>query len=151
MRRVIQIALVAIVAWWFFSHVLVPIRISGQSMEPTYDNGGLNFINRTAYWRKNPSRGEVVGVSFTGQRLMLLKRIVGLPGESVSIVNGQVGINGQALNEPYVQTKKQSWQVPAVQLSNHEYFVIGDNRDTAQADHVFGTVGAERVVGKILW
>ncbi len=120
-------------------------------MEPAYDNSDFNFINRTAYWRKNPARGDVVGVSFTGQRLMLLKRIVGLPGESVAIIDGQIEINGQVLSEPYVQTAKQPWQVPAVHLLDQEYFVVGDNRDTAQADHVFGTVKAERMVGKILW
>ena len=89
-----------------FRFILLPVRVEGISMLPTYQNGSVNFVNRLAYLRHEPQRGDVVGIrlsdpSIMWPSVMYLKRIIGLPGETVAFANGTVLINGQALDEPY--------------------------------------------------
>ena len=133
-----------------FKFVLLPVRISGGSMEPAYRSGGVNAINRLAYAFGKPQRGDVVGIRFSGVHIQLFKRIIGLPGEIVAITNGVVFINGQPLDEPYVKARE-AWQVSSVKLADDEYFLIGDNRGMDQRYHEFGRTEAKRIVGKVLW
>jgi signal peptidase I len=133
-----------------FKYVLIPVRIDGDSMQPTYRNQSVNFINQLAFRSHPPRRGDVVGVRYAGKSIMLLKRIVGLPGEEVAIVRGQVIIDGRPLDEPYVKDPA-PWQVPLRRLATNEYLVIGDNRSMVQSQHLFGAAQADHIVGKVLW
>ena len=139
-----------------FKFVLLPVRISGGSMEPTYHNGGVNAINRLAYVWSKPKRGDVVGVrysrphGFSSPHVMLLKRIIGLPGETVAITDGMVLINDLPLDEPYVKNCE-AWQLKPVKLADDEYFLIGDNRGMDQRYHEFGRTEFKHIVGKVLW
>jgi signal peptidase I len=81
-----------------------------------------------------------------GEHAMLLKRVIGLPGERFEIMRGQVLINDEPLDEPYVKNRA-PWQVASVQLSPEEYYVIGDNRGMPQKLHEFGRASKSRVVG----
>jgi signal peptidase I len=81
---------------------------------------------------------------------LYVKRIVALPAERVSIVEGMVEINGQPLIEPYVH-KRARWNYPEVTVGPREYFVIGDNRSMRMVDHDFGRVDARRVLGRLLF
>jgi signal peptidase I len=76
------------IAALILNFVLLPVRITGPSMEPTYDNGQINFINRLAYLRHEPQRGDVVGIRLSGDRTMYVKRIVGMPGETIHFSHG---------------------------------------------------------------
>jgi len=149
-RKIIRLILIATLAFAVFKFILAPVWITGLSMEPTYHNGRLIFINRLIYLRRPPARGEVVAIRTSGLEVMYLKRVVALPGESLEIDNGLVKINGKLLAEPYV-TKRQPWQVPTVTLEPDEYYVIGDNRENDAANHLFGRVAIERIVGRALW
>jgi signal peptidase I len=79
---------------------------------------------------------------------MLMKRIVGLPGETVAFVNGRIFINDEMLDEPYEKLSC-DWNLPPVKLGPDEFFVVGDNRTMPPQDHVFGKVERERIVGKV--
>lgn len=80
---------------------------------------------------------------------MLLKRVVGLPGESVSFRGGRLYINGQLLEEPYVKTPC-DWEEPERKLGPDEYYVVGDNRSMPREDHVHGITERWRIVGKLM-
>ncbi len=80
---------------------------------------------------------------------MYLKRIVGLPGETVGFENGHVVVNGNVLDEPYEKTSC-DWNVPPVQLGPDEYYVVGDNRVMPAENHVFGKTTRDRILGKVL-
>ena len=133
-----------------FGIVLVPVRLSGISMEPTYSDGGLNFANRLAFAWREPARGDVVAIRMAGPSLVYVKRIVGLPGERVEIAMGTVIIDGEPLLEPTVAYRA-PWNVPALRLGDDEYFVIGDNRAMTEQNHDFGRTTRERIVGKMLF
>ena len=133
-----------------FKWVLIPIRTEGPSMLPTYGSGALNLVNRFAYWRRPPARGDVVAIRLAGPSILYIKRIVGLPGERLAIVDGSVEVDGVPLSEPYVRLRR-AWNVPKVTLAPQEYFVIGDNRGMRAADHDFGRVDRSRIVGKVVF
>ena len=78
----------------------MPLRLSGISMLPIYEDGTLNFANRAAYWTREPARGDVVAIRMAGLHAFYVKRIVGMPGERVEIVAGAVTVNHEVLIEP---------------------------------------------------
>ena len=132
-----------------FKFILLPARIEGISMLPTYKDRSVNFVNRLAYRWHEPRRGDVVGIRLAGPHVMYMKRIIGLPGETVAFVEGRVLINGEVLDEPYENTPC-DWNCPPVKLGPDEYFVVGDNRIMPSENHVFGKATRDRIVGKAL-
>jgi signal peptidase I len=132
----------AITKWW-----LVPVRVTGRSMEPTYHNGNIRLINRLAYNQRLPQRGDVVSIRKEDQRMILLKRIVALPGEGVQVQEGRVFVNGSPALEPYALGQKVPSMRRAVLLKAGEYFVIGDNRDLSE----YGIVQETEIRGKLLF
>ena len=86
---VVRLVVLVALSFVLFKGVLIPVRVTGRSMEPTYRDGRVNFINRLAYHRGAPQRGDVVGLRRAPSRLLVLKRIVGMPGERVSIRQGE--------------------------------------------------------------
>ncbi len=133
-----------------FGFVLLPVRLRGISMLPTYADGGLNFANRTAYWWRAPARGDAVAIRMAGEHVVYVKRIVGLPHERIAIVAGVVMVNDEPLIERTV-VYRASWDVPAFTLGDDEYFVIGDNRAMAASSHDFGKTTRARLVGKMVF
>jgi signal peptidase I len=140
----------AVISFVLFRWVLIPIRTEGVSMLPTYRSGTLNLVNRLSYFNTTPSRGDVVAIRLAGPSVVYVKRIVGLPGERVAVVEGQVHIDGESLLEPYVRHRR-AWNVPEMTLGPGEYFVVGDNRSMAVGDHDFGRVDADRILGRVLF
>ena len=133
-----------------FGFVLLPVRLHGISMLPTYNDGELNFANRAAYWWRAPARGDAVAIRMAGEHVVYVKRIVGLPRERIAIIAGVVLVNDEPLVEPTV-VYKAPWDVPAFTLGDGEYFVIGDNRAMAAQNHDFGRTTRARVVGRMLF
>lgn len=129
--------------------VLSPVRAVGISMMPTYEEGQLLLLNRLAYRYANPRRGDVVAITLPGNHAVLVKRIVGLPGETVRITDGTVFVNNQPLDEPYVRYRI-PWNVTEAALADGEYYVIGDNRSMAVHNHDFGVATRSRVLGRLL-
>jgi signal peptidase I len=118
-------------------------------MFPTYKDRRINFVNRLAYLFHEPRRGDVVAIRTSGISIMFMKRIIGLPGETVAFHEGHAYINGQLLDEPYVKFPS-SWEQEAERLGPTQYYFVGDNRSMPQADHTQGRADRERIVGKVL-
>lgn len=135
---VVRILFVVLVTLILFKFVLVPIRVTGQSMFPTYKNGQVKFVNKLAYRHNDPQRGDVVAVEFAGNEILLLKRIIALPGETFRVYNGECYVNGEKLVEPYANgripapTGKGYGSMDPVTLGPGEYVVLGDNRAVSE-------------------
>lgn len=127
-----------------FHYLLVPIKVTGVSMTPTYRDGAVNFVNRLAYSYATPRRGDVV-VIHDGEDL-ILKRIVGVPGETVSLHRGHLRINGVLLNDQFSPQRIHAAS-EIVTLGPNEYFVIGDNREAS----MFGKFPKTAILGKIVF
>lgn len=148
-NTLIRILVLVAVCLVVFNFILLPIRVTGISMLPAYKDRSVNCVNRLAYLRHEPRRGDVVSIRYAGIHLMLMKRIVGLPGETVAFEDGHVFINGKPLDEPYEKSSC-DWNVSPEKLGANEYFVVGDNRTMSAEDHLKGKVPRERIVGKVL-
>jgi signal peptidase I len=149
-RTTVRVLLLILASIVIFRWVLIPVRTDGISMEPTYESGRINLVNRLAYLSSSPARGDVVAIRLAGLHVLYIKRIVALPGERVSIAGGEVRIDGVPLSEPYVHYRR-AWELLEVQLGPAEYFVVGDNRGMAAADHTFGRIDAFRIVGRVVF
>jgi signal peptidase I len=149
----LRIVVLTAVSLLVFRFVLLPIRVTGESMFPNYKDGQIRFVNRLAYLKGSPQRGDVVALEFRGKQVLLLKRIIGLPGEKFHVFNGEVYINGEKLAEPYARGKilspsgkgYGSTREP-IALGPTEYMVIGDNR-TKSEGFIKDT---KQIVGKVL-
>jgi signal peptidase I len=119
-------------------------------MLPTYRDHGVNFVNRLAYVFHEPRRGDVVAIGLeAGDHVMYMKRIIGLPGETVAFHQGHLYINGRLMDEPYVKLPG-DWEHEPEQVELDEYYVVGDNRDMPWEGHVQGRPKRQRIVGKVL-
>ena len=144
-----RIIVLVVTCFIVFNFWLLPIRIDGISMLPTYHTGQINCVNRLAYLRHEPRRGDIVSIRLAGPSVMFMKRIIGLPGETVSFQNGRAYINGQPLAEPYAKLPC-DWQSEPVLCGPTQYYVVGDNRSTSFAGHTQGRAERNRIVGKLL-
>ncbi|MFQ5988567.1 MAG: signal peptidase I [Candidatus Methylomirabilales bacterium] len=130
------------------STFFLPIRVQGDSMLPLYITGDYGFMNTLAYHWANPQRFDIVGIRMAGRKVMYLKRIISLPGETVEIHDGIVRVNGEVLAEPYLQ-RRGHWDLKKQSLKVDEYFVVGDNREVPMHHHTFGKVQRRRIVGRM--
>ena len=144
----VRIVVLGVTCYAVFGFILWPIRIDGISMLPTYHTGQFNCINRLAYLRHEPQRGDIVSVRLAGPSIMYMKRIIGLPGETVAFHEGHAYINGQPLDEPYVKLPC-DWEMAPVLCGPTQYYVVGDNRSMPIELHTKGRAERDRIVGKL--
>lgn len=123
------------------------IEITGQSMQPTIPMGSILFLDEDAYAADSPQRGDIVAfIHPRNSDVILIKRIIGLPGEHVEISDQGVFINGRKLGEPYLHTNanyRGNWTI-----GQQEYFVLSDARDSGSDSHLWGGLSVENIIGK---
>ncbi len=149
-KYLIRLCLITISAFTFFKYVCVPMHINGKSMEPSYYDGTLNFCWRLKYIFSTPKRGDVVMVRLAGPKLMYLKRVVALPGDTVEFKAGKLILNGNPVEEPYL-VYPCDWNIPAVKVEDGYVYVVGDNRNVPQENHQHGRASIKRIEGAPLW
>lgn len=148
-RTLVRVLIWIVVIVGLRTYVLLPIRVEGVSMLPTYKEDGINFVNCVAYMLHPPQRGDIVAIRYTGRSVMLCKRIVGLPGEIIAFHSGHIEINGEPLEEPYVK-KPCNWEHAPERLGPNDYYVVGDNRSMDFDLHMQGKADRSKIVGRIL-
>jgi signal peptidase I len=147
-REIIETLLLTFFIFWIVNGLVGRYRIDGNSMNPTLLNGEYLLISNFAYRLDNPQRGEIIVFRHPRSELNLIKRVIGLPGDTVEVREGTVYVNSVPLTEPYIQsppTYGSSWVVPEGQ-----YFVLGDNRNNSSDSHAWGFLPADHILGKAL-
>lgn len=119
-------------------------------MAPTYNNGSFALCWRLKYLFTPPQRGGIVTIRFSGKHVMLLKRIVGLPGDTIFFIDGQLYLNENPFPEPYVKHNSSDWQLEKRTVKQGYVYVIGDNRGTPMRQHKFGQVRTNRIIGGVI-
>jgi len=137
-------ALLIFGSFLIFKFVLTPIRVTGNSMEPTCYDGQISILNVLAYAWHPPKRGDIVAFQSGDDRKIMVKRIIGLPGERIAFHSGVVYINGQRIAEPYLVSQG-AWEWPEETLGDNFYFVTGDNRVISQQFRIDG----KNILGKL--
>ena len=151
LRGTVSTVLVVIAAVVLISNLLLPIlRIYGSSMSPTLTNGDIVAAMRYGSYE----RGDIVAFYYNEQ--ILVKRIIGLPGEMVDIdADGNVSIDGEPLDEPYLTEKSLGEcdiELP-YQVPEGRYFVMGDNRGVSSDSRSsqVGCIAEERIIGELIF
>ena len=139
----------ALILFLVINAVSARVRVDGFSMMPTLQDGEFVLVNKLAYRLGLPARGDIIVFRSTNTPdLDLIKRVVGLPGDKINIQTGKVTVNGQALDEPYINAAPAyagQWQVPGGYL-----FVLGDNRNDSSDSHAWGFLPMQNVIGKAM-
>ncbi|HLX25572.1 MAG TPA: signal peptidase I [Candidatus Cybelea sp.] len=140
-----QLAVLAALIAAFF--VRLP-QVSGLSMEPHIRSGEYVMINTFAYRIGAPKRGDIVAFRHDGDaRAIFIKRVVGVPGDRVSIRRGQVYLNGASLAEPYV-VHGDDRTFAQITVPARCVYVLGDNRGESEDSRSFGPVEDDRLIGR---
>jgi len=160
--EVLEIAVVAVVAVYIVRTFLVqPFLVSGTSMYPNFSNGDYVLVDELTYRFRAPERGEVV-VFHDPEDLSVyfIKRIIGLPGEKISISNNTITVynkqnpQGFALDESYLPAGTDTSGDKTVTLSSNTYLMLGDNRPFSYDSRSWGPLPAKDIVGLVrvrLW
>lgn len=143
----LETIVLAVVLFVGINAVSARVRVDGTSMVPTLQDGEFVLVNKLSYKFDDVARGDIIVFHFpVNPEEDLIKRVIGLPGDTVSVQDGQVYVNGTMLNETYIAaapTYTSEWQVP-----EENYFVLGDNRNNSSDSHSWGLLPAEKIVGK---
>lgn len=122
-------------------------RVYGQSMEPNLHTDMRLVVEKLSYRLHPPTQGDIVVLRVKPGDELLIKRIIGLPGDEVAIHDGQVYVNGEALDEPYLNQNTRGNLAPRVVPPLH-VFVMGDNRRASNDSRSFGPVHMDNIVGR---
>ena len=146
---ILETVILAVVLYFGINAISARVRVDGLSMNPTLQHGEYVLVSRLAYKTGTPERGDIIVFSYPiDQKQDLIKRVIGLPGETVTIRNSEVLINGEKLQETYIAQPpiySGEWTVGEGQL-----FVLGDNRNDSKDSHQWGLLPIENVIGKAL-
>lgn len=132
---------------WFFLTFRIGYVLT-SSMSPTLKPGDQYLIHLRAYSHARPRRGDIIVFRDEKDGMLLVKRVVGLPGETISIVRGRVFINDKLIAEPYLAEKPMSEWPLQVTIPGDSVFVLGDNRDESDDSRDFGPVRLDEIMGR---
>ncbi len=147
LRDSILAALSALILIFFFYQ---PVQVEGTSMMPRLENHERVFVNKIIYHLEPIRRGDIIVFHYPlDPSKSFIKRVVGLPGDWISIQDGQVYVNGKLLKEDYVPPSYLGHEDCApVHVAAHHYYVLGDHRDFSDDSRVWGTVDQKYIYGK---
>jgi signal peptidase I len=149
----ILIAGALIIAIVIRAFVFQAFYIPSESMLPTLKIGDRVLVNKLSYRLHDPNRGDVVvfkapPAAATAEIKDLVKRVVGLPGETIEGKNGRIYINGKLLKEDYLPKPVESVEFGPQKLKPDEYFLLGDNRQNSEDSTKFGPVNRDQLIGR---
>jgi signal peptidase I len=157
MEGVKTIALSAVLAFGIRTFVAEARYIPSGSMLPTLQINDRLIVDKLAYKFSDPKRGDIVVFNPTKEleeqkfHDAFIKRIIGLPGDTIEVKEGQVFVNGNVIKEPYLDRENlPKYQYGPVTVSQGSYLVLGDNRNNSYDSHYWGFVPREKIIGRAI-
>jgi len=151
--KIVILALLIVIPIRYF--VFQPFVIKGSSMEPNFHQGDYLIVDEISYRFTSPERGDVIVFRYprdTSQRF--IKRVIGLPGETIEIKQGKIniikGIENRELNESEYGLKESYTDNLTLSLAENEYFVLGDNRVASFDSRKWGALSKNYIIGKVI-
>ena len=148
----LYIALVVLVALTIRSFIAEPIRVDGDSMIPTLIHNEDMLVEKMSYWFDEPQRGDMAMVYYLGYTESCVKRVIGLPGETVEVKDGKILINGTALDESQYWNGEIIGDMNPITVGARQIFVVGDNRNGSKDSRnpTVGCIPYAKVVGRVV-
>jgi signal peptidase I len=145
----LQTIVLAVVLYFAIDSVVARVRVENISMEPTLMPGQFILVNKLSSKLNDINRGDIIVFHYPiDPREDYIKRVIGIPGDTIEVRGNMVYVNGNAIKEPYIAAEPSyngSWVVPVSEL-----FVLGDNRNQSSDSHAWGFVPWANIVGKAL-
>ena len=158
MREIASTVVFVIAVTVLFDLAIPRSLVDGHSMEPTFYSDDRLVVSRIHYLLGAPDRGDILVFnslvpSEVATGTMLIKRVVGLPGETVELRDQEIFINGELLDEAYIKEACRTTRCGdnTWQLGHNEYFMMGDNRNNSRDSRRFGPVPLEKIVGQVIF
>lgn len=129
--------------------VITPVRVNGESMYPTLKNGEIMILNKINYRFHDIKRFDIVVVDTGNEKI--IKRVIGLPGETLKYENNTLYINGQEVKEEYLKEETADFNLSSLDIKKiptDSYFVMGDNRDNSKDSRMIGPVKKSQITGR---
>lgn len=149
-REIIETIILTVLIYLAVNFVSARFRIEGSSMEPSMHNDQYVLVDKISYMLGKPQRGDVIVFNYPqATERDFIKRVIGLPGETISVMGGVVYVNDQPLTEPYINQVtgyEGTWT-----LSAEQYFVMGDNRNSSSDSHIWGPLDYKYFVGRAVF
>lgn len=146
---IVETIVIALLLFLVINTISARIRVDGRSMEPTLKSGQFVLVNKLAYKIGSPQYGDIIVFHYPrNPDQEYIKRVIGLPGDLVEIKAGEVFVNDQLIDEPYILNEP-TYQ-DRVRVPVNALFVLGDNRNNSSDSHTWGAVPLESVVGKAI-
>lgn len=146
----VAIAVILAVVIRFF--LFQPFYIPSGSMEPTLKPGDRIIVNKLIYRYSQPKRGDIIVFKYPRDpQRDFIKRVVGLPGETIEIKDSIVYINNNEIPQPFLPPGLQFGSFGPVEIPEGSYFMMGDNRNNSEDSRVWGTLPSENIVGKAMF
>ncbi len=126
--------------------IITPVRVNGDSMNNTLHNGEILLLDKISYKFNDVDRFDIVVINYNGERL--IKRVIGLPGETLKVSDGKLYINDKLIKEDYLDEVTNDFIYDGV-IKENCYFVMGDNRDDSLDSRYFGCFDKVNISGKV--
>jgi signal peptidase I len=149
LREVVITVLIAVAVFACLRLTVQSYTVVMSSMQPNFQDGECIMVNKLSYRSSGPQRGDVIifDPPFDSE-YPFIKRVIGLPGDTVEINDGKVSINGTPLEEDEYIAAQPNYTMSAQEVPENEYFVLGDNRNHSNDSHSGWTVPRDNIIGK---
>ncbi|HEY1348391.1 MAG TPA: signal peptidase I [Ktedonobacteraceae bacterium] len=149
-REIVETIALTILIFLAIHFTVQNYQISGPSMQNTLHSSQFVLVNKVAYLFHPPERGDVIVFHEPDQPDRdLIKRVIGLPGDTLKLDGNNIWVNGTQLHEPYI-TQRNNPAAEMVTVPSNDYFVMGDNRPVSEDSRYFGSVPKDYIVGKAI-
>lgn len=144
-KEILPYVLIIIAVILIRTFIITPVRVDGASMDQTLEDGQILLL----YKLSNIDYGDIVVLDEEKEGEIIIKRIIGMPGDTVSINDNTVYVNGEELEEDYAYGETSDYE--EITLGDDEYFILGDNRPISKDSRYFGPVKEDEIIGKVIF
>lgn len=144
-KELIPYVIIVIVVVLIRTFIITPVRVDGTSMKNTLNDGDILLL----YKLSQIDRFDIVVLNEEKDNEIIIKRIIGLPGDTISIKDDKIYVNGEEIDNSYAYGETSDYG--EITLKNNEYFILGDNRLVSKDSRYFGPVTEDEILGKVIF
>ena len=144
-KEILPYVLIIIAVILIRTFIITPVRVDGASMDQTLEDGQILLL----YKLSNIDYGDIVVLDEEKEGEIIIKRIIGMPGDTVSIRDNTIYVNGEEVEEDYAYGETSDYE--EITLDDDKYFILGDNRPISKDSRYFGPVKEDEIIGKVIF
>lgn len=144
-KEILPYVLIIIAVILIRTFIITPVRVDGASMDQTLEDGQILLL----YKLSNIDYGDIIVLDEEKEGEIIIKRIIGMPGDTVSINDNTVYVNDEKIEEDYAYGETSDYE--EITLGDDEYFILGDNRPISKDSRYFGPVKEDEIIGKVIF